>query len=337
MKIRSFRITDERFITEVPIESGSAAWFEDPVHRWIDIETADTKELNAYLEPLQIDPEMLKARVGPGADSFFEVLENLLLIRIPTQSAQSDFELTNVVLLCLPTTVLTIHREPLPAIDNLTLRLTGRLHLKAATTSALVYQVIARLAGENFFAFAACRAKHDSLSSRMIENPANVQPEDLFELRRQITNIGDANEDHAFCVDILQKVESDSFHVGDVREHLRDLDRSIERHQRSMDRLEENIKDLYQQFLLTIQDRTGNRLKILTILSAVFLPLTLIAGIYGMNFENMPELGSRIGYFVVLGVMICLAIGMTVLFRRRGWIGRPPPPDFDADRKSEER
>ncbi len=319
MKIRSFRITDERFITEVPIESSSATWFKDPVHRWIDIEAADTKELDAYLEPLKIDPEMLRARVGPGADSFFEVLENLLLIRIPTQSAQSDTELTNIVLICLPTTVVTIHREPLPAIDNLAIRLAGRIHLKAATTSALVYQVIARLAGENFLAFAACRAKHDSLSSRMIENPANVQPEDLFELRRQITNIGDANEDHAFCVDILQKVESDSFHVGDVREHLRDLDRSIERHQRSMDRLEENIKDLYQQFLLTIQDRTGNRLKILTIFSAVFLPLTLIAGIYGMNFANMPELGLRYGYFAILALMALVAIGMLAFFYKKGW------------------
>jgi len=319
MKIRSFQITDARFIKEVPVELGSPAWFEDPVHRWIDIETTDAEELDAYLGPLKIDPAMVRARIGPGADSFFEVLENLLLIRIPTQSAQSDTELTNIVLLCLPTTLLTIHREPLPAIAGLALRLSGRIHLKTATTSALIYQVIARLAGENFFAFAACRGRHDALSSRMIENPDSIEPEDLFTVRRQITNIGDANEDHAFCVDVLQKVESDSFCVGDQIEHLKDLDRSIERHQRSMDRLEENIKDLYQQFLLTIQDRTGNRLKILTILSAVFLPLTLIAGIYGMNFENMPELGTRYGYYAILGFMALVGIGMLAFFYKKGW------------------
>ncbi len=319
MKIRSFQITDNRFITEVPVEEGSPDWFEDPVHRWIDIEAADADELDAYLAPLKIDPKMLRARVGSGADSFFEALENLLLIRIPTQSAQSDTELTNIVLLCLPTTLLTIHPEPLPAIASMAHRLTGRIHLKAATTSALIYQVIGRLAGENFFAFAACRAKHDALSSQMIENPDSVQPEDLFTLRRLITNIGDANEDHAFCVDVLQKVESDSFCPGDEVEHLKDLDRSIERHQRSMDRLEENIKDLHQQFLLTIQERTGNRLKILTILSAVFLPLTLIAGVYGMNFENMPELGTPYGYYAILGFMALVGIGMLVFFYKKGW------------------
>ena len=86
-----------------------------------------------------------------------------------------------------------------------------------------------------------------------------------------------------------------------------------------MDRLEENVKDLNQQFLLEIQDRTGNRLKILTILSAVFLPLTLIAGIYGMNFENMPELGAQYAYYLILGFMALVTVGMLGFFYKNGW------------------
>ena len=205
------------------------------------------------------------------------------------------------------------------AISDLARRLTGRIRLKSATTSALVYQVIGRLTVENFIAFTACRQKHDALSKQLIEDSGSVAPEDIFALRRQITNIGDANEDHAFCVDVLQKVESTAFSAGDQLEHLQELDRSLGRNQRSMDRLEENVKELHQQFLLAIQDRTGNRLKILTILSAVFLPLTLIAGIYGMNFEHMPELGVRHGYYVVLGFMALVGIGMLGFFYRKGW------------------
>jgi len=321
MKLRSFRITDERSIVEVTDEEFSPVWFEDPVHRWIDIEAPEAEELNAFLEPLKIHPEMLRERAGPGSDIFVEILENLLFIRIPTQRPLSDGELTNISLLCLPTTLVTIRQEPLPAISSMALRLSGRIRLKSATTSALVYQVIARLAHENFIAFAACRRKHDALAKQMIEDSSSLEPEDIFTLRRQITNIGDANEDHAFCVDVLQKVESVSFNAADQSEHLKELDRSLERHQRSMDRLEENIKDLHQQFLLAIQDRTGNRLKVLTILSAVFLPLTLIAGIYGMNFEHMPELQARWAYPVLLIGMTGMAIGMMFYFRSKGWIG----------------
>ncbi|MBW1844552.1 MAG: hypothetical protein JRJ05_09450 [Deltaproteobacteria bacterium] len=319
MKIRSFELTDQKHILEVPAGTGTPAWFEDPVHRWLDIEAAEDEELDEFLKPLKIDATMLRARVESGPGAFFEAFENLLLIRLPTQATLADVDFTYITLLCLPTTLVTIHREPMPAIANLASRLTSRIRLKSATTSALAYQIIARLAGENFFAFGACRQKQEALAKRMIEDSDSIEPEDIFSLRRQITNIGDANEDHAFCVDVLQKVESTSFGVRDQLEHFRDLEHSLERHQRSMDRLEENVKDLHQQFLLAIQDKTGNRLKVLTILSAIFLPLTLIAGIYGMNFQNMPELGLRYAYYAVLGFMAFVGIGMIVFFYKKGW------------------
>jgi magnesium transporter len=319
MKTRSFEITDQKQIVEVPLETGSSTWFEDPVHRWLDIEAPGEEELDGFLEPLKIDTKKLRERVEPGSSTFFEVFENLLLIRLPTQTSPVDVDFTHITFLCLPTTLVTIHHEPLPAIANLASRLAGRIRLKSATTSALVYQIIARLVGENFFAFGACRQKQEALSKRMIEDSDDIEPEEIFTLRRQITNIGDANEDHAFCIDVLQKMETTSFGLADQRELLKELDHSLERHQRSMDRLEENVKDLHQQFLLTIQDRTGNRLKVLTILSAVFLPLMLIAGIYGMNFQNMPELDLRYAYYAVLGFMALVGIGMLVFFYKKGW------------------
>jgi magnesium transporter len=319
MKLRSFELTDHRQIVEVPLEAGSPAWFEDPVHRWLDLEAPEEEELNAFLESLEIDPEMLRARMEPGSNMLLENLENLLLIRIPTQATSTALDFTNILLLCLPTTLVTIHRDPLPAISDMASRLTGQTRLKSATTSALVFQMIGRLVAENFFAFGACRQKQEALAKRMIEDSDSIEPEDIFTLRLQITNIGDANEDHAFCVDVLQKLETTSFSVADQREHFKELDRTLERHQRSMDRLEENVKDLHQQFLLAVQDRTGNRLKVLTILSAVFLPLTLIAGIYGMNFENMPELGVRYAYYMILGFMALVGIGMLAFFYKKGW------------------
>jgi magnesium transporter len=60
---------------------------------------------------------------------------------------------------------------------------------------------------------------------------------------------------------------------------------------------------------------------VLTIFSAVMLPLTFIAGVYGMNFDNMPELHSRYGYFGALFLMIVIAVIMLIFFWRRGWIG----------------
>ncbi|MNH99485.1 Magnesium transport protein CorA [compost metagenome] len=60
-------------------------------------------------------------------------------------------------------------------------------------------------------------------------------------------------------------------------------------------------------------------MKTLTVITTIFMPLTLIVGIYGMNFINMPELNTKYGYFVVLGLMLALSIGMILWFQKRGW------------------
>ena len=60
-------------------------------------------------------------------------------------------------------------------------------------------------------------------------------------------------------------------------------------------------------------------MKILTIFSAIFIPLTFLAGVYGMNFEHMPELKWRYGYFIVLFIMAVIALGMIVFVKKRRW------------------
>ena len=67
------------------------------------------------------------------------------------------------------------------------------------------------------------------------------------------------------------------------------------------------------------QDETNRRLNMLTILSAIFNPATLLAGIWGMNFTTMPELGYRFGYPIALGLMLLIGVGMYLFFRRNGW------------------
>jgi len=61
-------------------------------------------------------------------------------------------------------------------------------------------------------------------------------------------------------------------------------------------------------------------MKVLTIITTIFVPLTFIVGVYGMNFENMPELQMKNGYFIVLGVMALLVILMLVYFQRKKWL-----------------
>jgi magnesium transporter len=120
----------------------------------------------------------------------------------------------------------------------------------------------------------------------------------------------------------------DAILFRDVYDHL----------QRFTDVLEnerEMIVGVQETYMSVINLRLGEIMKFLTIFTAVLMPLTVITGIYGMNFEHMPELKARWGYPMVLSTMVVTALVVLFLFRRRGWIGggssggggeRPPPP-----------
>jgi magnesium transporter len=82
----------------------------------------------------------------------------------------------------------------------------------------------------------------------------------------------------------------------------------------------ELASDLIDGYISLASHKLNQIMKVLTIITAIFVPLGLIAGIYGMNFENMPELHSHFGYFSVLGLMIFIAVGLLYIFRKRKWI-----------------
>jgi magnesium transporter len=83
--------------------------------------------------------------------------------------------------------------------------------------------------------------------------------------------------------------------------------------------LDSSLMDFY---LSTISNRMNEIMKVLTIISTIFIPLTFISGVYGMNFDHMPELRTRNGYFIVLGLMAALGLSMFALFIKKGWLTR---------------
>jgi magnesium transporter len=77
------------------------------------------------------------------------------------------------------------------------------------------------------------------------------------------------------------------------------------------------ILDIY---LSSISNRMNEIMKVLTIIATIFMPLTFMAGVYGMNFKYMPELEWHWGYFLILGTMMAVAVSMMVYFRKKRWL-----------------
>jgi magnesium transporter len=87
-----------------------------------------------------------------------------------------------------------------------------------------------------------------------------------------------------------------------------------------LDQVRDNLASIRELYLSQINMKMNKVIQLLTVVSTIFIPITFIAGIYGMNFSNMPELRSENGYFIVLGVMVLLGLGSFLYFRRKRWM-----------------
>jgi len=84
--------------------------------------------------------------------------------------------------------------------------------------------------------------------------------------------------------------------------------------------LRDMTESVLSTYLSSVSNRMNEVMKVLTLIATIFIPLTFIAGIYGMNFANMPELGWRYGYFIILIVMAVIGVSLVFYFRRRRWL-----------------
>ncbi|OGR39053.1 MAG: magnesium and cobalt transport protein CorA, partial [Desulfovibrionales bacterium GWA2_65_9] len=104
--------------------------------------------------------------------------------------------------------------------------------------------------------------------------------------------------------------------------YLRDLyDHTIQ----VMDTVEtfrDMLSGMLDLYLSNVSLKLNETMKVLTMISTIFIPLSFLASLYGMNFRHMPELETAYGYYVVLGVMACSVTGMVLFFRRKGWLSK---------------
>ena len=286
---------------------------------WIDIEEPTQEELEEFLSPLGVHPLIVETCLDPAAGYRIEPYEHSLFIRMPIQLAWHDMEQAFLSIVCLPGVIITVHGKRLPVLEGIAREFSTAVRFHTRSTSSILYQILDRLTDENMAFALESRNEIDLLEEDIDREETSEQIDRILTLKRRITRLSVTFEDQRYCLTALQTIESEVFDVRDLREYFRDTLANIDHALRSVGHQQKRLNELHQHHLLTLQDRTNKRLRLLTIISAVFMPLTLISGIYGMNFRYMPELYWRYGYPLVLSVMAVIAGALLWLFHRKGW------------------
>ncbi len=159
----------------------------------------------------------------------------------------------------------------------------------------------------------------EELEERLQETPGSVSVNDIYLLKREVQflrrQIAPARDVFAELVHQEGELMSPAIDV-----YMRDVFDHSTRATQNVDSMHDTIQSMVDMYHSTQSARLSEVMRLLTVISTIFMPLTFIVGVYGMNFDNMPELHTTYGYFICMGVMAVVAAGMTIYMRRNKWL-----------------
>jgi magnesium/cobalt transport protein CorA len=310
--------------------TGFEAELQDPdVFSWVDIEAPDIAPMNEVLRRMDIDlvlvshfdrPEVLP-RIAERSDCLAFYLYPIYEPErhLDTTRTIEEIEFARMILVLGMDYVITYHRRRLDAVEQVKETCIDSFQLAGKTPGFIAFLFLQRclydyahlnLANDNYL---------DLLEGELAAGGGGV-PESATVAARNILTLKKLAASLHIVLMLLGTKRS-RFVSDDGRNAFLEMLRNALAIREAVD----SSRDLLDGILGGVQAAAANRTseiaRVLTVVSSIMLPLTLIAGVYGMNFENMPELKWELGYFGVLGVMVTLGLGLVGVFWRLGWLG----------------
>jgi len=174
------------------------------------------------------------------------------------------------------------------------------------------------------------------LENEVVFNPSHRTLEKIYKIRRELLTLRRKIWPQQSVITTLMRSGSDLI-SSDVEIYFRDCYDHVIQLLDIVESYRELSSSLMDVYLSSMSNQMNEIMKFLTIISSIFIPLSFIAGVYGMNFEYMPELSWKWGYFITLAVMAMVALGLIIFFWRSGWLKRFSPIGTTAEKVSKKK
>ena len=294
-----------------------ASWRAGGGPYWFHLGGARAEDVATWLSSLGLEAGTVELLHLEQEETRILPLTDLVLFSYPV-CIDLDTTPTQFQFLCLDRLLVTVDRDPerspLPGAAPV-----ARMRIREGTTAAVVCALMLVHSGRVRRQVVALRAQADALALRMDADPWAVPPREVLDFKRRVLVQGGVVDEERAIVEFLRASKLPVLPLQPLTDALEVGFRVLRSTERDVDRLDRRALDLHRQHESAEQDRMNRRLGVLTVISAVFMPLTLIAGIYGMNFEVMPELHFRLGYPITLAAMATLGAVLFWYFRTRWW------------------
>ncbi len=313
--IRTMAVTeDSKLVMDLPMEklgSMKLKWF------WADFESPDEEEIALLEQVFQFHPlaiedclhMMQRPKLDYYEDYTFFVVNGLN--KTTMEAEEIDFFVGKNY-------VVSVHLKHSLEMDGAWDKVSAQKHMDSQGPISIAHLILDKITDEYFPAVYHIEDEIDLLednvegySTRVLMDRVFDIRKDLMKLRRLINSMRDLlyrilNSNH------LKEFHEKKLYFDDIYDHLLKLSEMVESNL-------EVTSDMRDSYLAINSNRMNAIMMLLTVITTIFIPLTFIAGVYGMNFRYMPELEWRYGYFAVLGLMGIIGGIMFIWFKRKGW------------------
>ncbi|MBN1362924.1 MAG: magnesium/cobalt transporter CorA [Sedimentisphaerales bacterium] len=329
-KVETVRITvidyDERAFEEKQVATVEEcfAFKKTPTVTWINIDGLhDVSVIEAIGKAFELHPLILEDILSTGQRPKYEdydqhifVVVRMLSYRDENQAIDSE----QVSLILGANFVISFQERVGDVFDQIRDRLRnakGRIRKMGA--DYLAYSLTDAIVDSYFAILEKTGEKIETLEEELVSDPDEKTLRQIHGLKREMIELRRSIWPLRELINGLQRSESPlltettSIYLRDVYDHTIQIIDAIE----SFRDMVAGMLDIY---LSSLSNRMNAVMKVLTIIATMFIPLTFVAGVYGMNFKHMPELKWRYGYAAVWVVMVLMAVGMLIYFRKKKWL-----------------
>jgi magnesium transporter len=314
-----------------------SVFFEQNGLTWIDFAGPDRTELDQAALQLILPRALVNDAMDPSHLPKVEAFENsdFILLRhfdpssLGNSAADTIQELTRkIAIFMTPSVLVTIHRTHQPFLDKVRTKwntaapsasILIQIRMEIIRSVILTYDLPLREADERF----------TELETKVFLG--RVEPrliQDLYFLKQQVSVYRRMLRQNMEVVAALKVA------IPDYASQVQDLREEAQRVFQHADEIMEDINHLFGTHLSLASHRTNETMRLLTVFSLFFLPLTFLVGVYGMNFKYMPELESRWGYPLVWCFMVGISVGIYFWVRAKGWLQTAPTDTVAESSKS---
>jgi len=314
-------ITNESIVGSVKELEG---YIDQPGIKWIQVTGVHNldilNEIGKQFNIIPLDLEDIanttqRPRIEERDDYIFLVFK---ILQIDPESREVNMEQVSMVL--GPNYVISFHETTPQVFQTLHNRIvTSKGRVRKMKTDYLVFAIIDIIIDHYFTLIEDIGESIEETEEELITSPGQASQEAIYKIKRRLGYVKKTIWPAREVLNQLQRSDHQLIH-DETRIYFRNnYDHTIQIIE-TLESLRDLTSGMMDLYLSTVSYKMNEIMKVLTIFSTIFIPLTFFAGVYGMNFKYLPELEWKFGYFIFWGIMAVITIFMLLFFRRKKWL-----------------